>query len=115
MNMNMTYAELERIAFIAGSSYKPLALLADYECQGNAANDAQTHIQDAKGSYPAEDFLQEVINDLLQLAKGRVTKAEVLAIAERLEELQTQVYQSSEYGINELVQAERPVTQQATQ
>ncbi len=105
--MNFSYAEQERIAFITGRNHPLFAQLVDAELQVDSIEDALTHIQDAMASYPAEDFLQEVINDLLALAKGRVTKAEVLTIAERLEELQTTVYQSSEHGIYELVQAER--------
>lgn len=106
--MNYTHHELERISYIMGTGQAPLyAELDTAKLREEAMGDACTYIQEAKGSLPGEDFLQELIDQCRAMAKGRVTKAEVLAFCVELEEFQSQVASSSEYGLEQLAKAEK--------
>lgn len=106
--MNYTHHELERISYVIGNGQASLYQeLAEAEDKEEAADDARSHIQEAKGSFPSEDFLQELIDQCRAMGQGRVTKAEVLAFCEELEELQDTMARQSEYGLDELVKAER--------
>ena len=106
--MNYTHHELERINYINGTGLAPLHEEASLvEEQVEAMGDAATHIQEAKGSFPGEDFLQELIDQCRAMGQGRVTKAEVLEFCKDLEELQDTIARQSEYGLDELRKAER--------
>ena len=106
--MNYTHHELERISYTIGNGQAALyAELAEAEDKTEAANDACSHIQEAKGSFPDEDCLQALIDECRELGQGRVTKAEVLALCEKLEELQSSLARDAEYGLDELQKAER--------
>lgn len=106
--MNYTHHELERMSYIIGNGLAPVYQEASrVETLEEAAGDACTYIQEAKGSLPNEDFLQDLINQCRAMAKGRVTKADVLAFCVELEEFQSQVASSSEYGLEQLAKAEK--------
>ena len=106
--MNYTHHELERISYTIGNGQAALyAELAEAEDKTGAVDDACSHIQEAKGSFPGEDCLQALIDECRELGQGRVTKAEVLALCEKLEELQSSLARDAEYGLDELQQAER--------
>ena len=104
--MNYTHHELERISYITGNGLAPVyqeaSMVGTLE---EAMGDACTCIQEAKGSFPGEDFLQDLINQCRAMAKGRVTKADMLAFCVELEELQDQIARSSEYGLEQLAKA----------
>lgn len=105
--MNYTHHELERISYIQGNGlanlYEEASLV---ESLVEAEGDASIHIDEAKGSFPKEDFLQEAINELLVMAQSRVTKSDVIAFAENLKDLQDEIARQSEYGIDELRKAQ---------
>ena len=106
--MNYTHNELERISYIQGTGQAPLyEELEEKESLEERMGDAATHIQEAKGSFPSEDFLQDLINQCRAMSKGRVTMAEVAEFCKDLEELQSQIAQSSEYGLEQLAKAEK--------
>lgn len=106
--MNYTHHELERISYITGNGQ---ALLHDeaskVEDMEEAASDALGYIQEAKGSFPGEDFLQGLIDQCRAMSKGRVTKADVLAFCVELEELQDEIARTSEHGLDLLQKAEQ--------
>lgn len=103
---NYTHDERERTTYMAGTGRAALyAELADVALLEESVSDARTHIQEACGSIPGEDFMQELIDHCMALSKGRVTKHDVIALAERLEALQTEIAQSAEYGRDELRKA----------
>lgn len=105
--MNYTHHELERISYTIGNGQAALyAELAEAEDKTEAADDACTHIQEAKGSFPGEDCLQEAIS-YCQNIDGRVTKANIETLTKLLEELQSRLARDAEYGLHELQKAER--------
>jgi hypothetical protein len=106
--MNYTHHELERISYITGTGQAPLyAELDTAELREEAMSDACTYIQEAKSGMPDEDFLQGLIDQCRAMAKGRVTKADVLAFCVELEDLQDEVARSSEHGLEQLAKAEK--------
>jgi hypothetical protein len=106
--MNYTHHELERISYIQGTGQAPLyEELDEKESLEERMGDAATHIQEAKGSFPKEDFLQELIDQCRAMSKGRVTMAEVAEFCKDLEELQDEVSRQTDYGLDELAKAER--------
>lgn len=107
-HINCTYAELERLAYASGSDKAPImAKLAEFETGFLAAETAVVHIEEACSSIPDEDFLQDLIDKCRAMVKGRITKRDLEALAESLEELQNQIAQSSEYAHDELRKALR--------
>lgn len=106
--MNYTHHELERISYIAGNGLAPIYEEASrIDALDESMGDACTYIQEAKGSIPKEDFLQDLINQCRAMGQGRVTKAEVLAFCSDLEDLQSEIARSSEYGLEQLAKAEK--------
>lgn len=106
--MNYTHHELERMSYITGNGLAPIYQEASrVETLEEAAGDACTYIEGAKGSLPKEDFLQGLIDQCQAMAKGRVTKADVLDFCAELEELQDEIARSSEYGLEQLKKAEK--------
>ena len=99
--MMYTAEERERIAYIQGQDNKVFAQLATLENLKDSRDNAIAKIGEAIGCFPAEDFLQETI-DACQNIRGRVTKTDLLPLAEKLEELQNKINQQSEYGRSEL-------------
>ena len=74
--------------------------LIDQSALVEACSEADTALQDALGAYPGEDCLQDVIDDLKQLAKNLrgENKNEVNSILLGVEERQNQLHNQSEYG-----------------
>ena len=106
--MQLTNNELERIAFIQGNSIASLYASADAaDSTGDAINDALIHIKESKGSMPNEDFLQDLINQGRAMCKARITKSELSAFCDALEELQNKILGDSDYGLDELRNAEK--------
>ncbi len=106
--MNYTHHELERISYITGNGLAPIYEEASrIEALEESAADACTYIQEAKCSIPEEDFLQELIDKCRAMSKGRVTMAEVAEFCKDLEDLQSQIAQSSEYGLEQLAKAKK--------
>lgn len=106
--MNYTHHELERISYITGNGLAPVYQEASrVETLEDASVDACGYIQEAKGSFPGEDFLQGLIDQCRAMAKGRVTKADVLAFCVELEDLQDEIARSSEHGLEQLAKAEQ--------
>lgn len=84
------------------------ALLERAEELENAV-DIEAHISEALGQYPAEDFLQEPINRLNQLAKRLrgENRAEVTYIIEMLDDIAQCTFNAGEYGKDELHKAKK--------
>lgn len=78
-------------------------LIEQAEDFANMANIAPG-IQEARGSFPCEDFAEDLIDGMRTLAKRMRgdTKAEMLALIEHAEQLQTELAGQAEYGMNEL-------------
>lgn len=69
--------------------------------------DVTAYLQEAKGCFPSEDFLQGPIKEIGELAKkmrGDNRKA-LEALAQSLEEIQSATWQQSEYGADEIKKA----------
>lgn len=106
--MNYTNHELERISYITGNGLAPIYEEASrIDALEEAAEDACSYIWEAKGSMPSEDFLQKLINQCRAMSKCRVTMAEVAEFCKDLEDLQSQIAQSSEYGLEQLAKAQK--------
>ena len=106
--MNYTHHELERISYITGNGLAPVYEEASrIEAMEESMGDASSYIQEAKACMPEEDFLQELIDQCRVMGQGRVTKADVLAFCVQLEELQSEIAQSSEYGLEQLAKAKK--------
>jgi hypothetical protein len=104
---NLTIAEQERAAWIAGDTARAemLAQLSLMDNLTEGSESALCHIQEAGSAYPSEDCLELIIDEARMMARGRVTKAEVLRLVEMMEELQLDLARSAEYGLDELRQA----------
>lgn len=87
--------------------------LIDAERRANALESVEAHISEAKGCFTSEDALQSLIDDLRSLAKHvrGESRAELLRIVEGAEQLQTELWQSGEYGADELRQALKIINQ----
>jgi hypothetical protein len=108
MNMQqLTIQEQERAAYMSGDTDEAslLAQVASAEEVRSGADDAIHHINDARTGYPTEDCLKSVIDEARALARGRVTKADILRLVETMEEIQLEIARSAEYGLDELRQA----------
>ncbi len=64
------------------------------------------HIQEARCSYPEEDFLVHVIRKVESLG---LPKAKVKVIVDMLDEVQDEVTRSTGYGLDELKKADAAV------
>lgn len=104
--MNYTHHELERISYITGNGLAPIYEEAcRVEAMEESASDADGYIQEAIGSMPDEDFLSDIIAECESMSNFRVTKAALKEIVAQLEELQSQIARSSEYGLEQLNKA----------
>jgi hypothetical protein len=105
---NLTIAEQERAAWISGDTARAdmLAQLSLMDNLTKGSESALCHIQEARSAYPGEDCLESIIDEARTMARGRVTKAEVLRLVEMMEEIQLEIARSTEYGLDELRQAE---------
>jgi hypothetical protein len=103
----LTIKEQERAAYMSGDTEKAvlLAQAAFVEDMRNGTESALCYIQEARSAYPSEDCLASIIDEARTMARGRVTKAEVLRLVEMMEELQLELARSAEYGLDELKQA----------
>lgn len=64
-------------------------------------------IKEAKGCFPAEDFLTSVRNDILTIAnrlRGQ-NKLQLLDLVQKLGEIESEISQQAEYGSTELRKA----------
>jgi hypothetical protein len=100
----LTINEQERAAYMAGDTDRA-ALLAQVAPMDGLTESALCHIDEARTGYPSEDCLGSIIDEARMMARGRVTKAEVLRLVEMMEELQLELARSAEYGLAELKQA----------
>ncbi len=68
-------------------------------------------IDEAKGCFPGEDFLNDIINNLRALCKHLrgANKEELKGIIEQVEELQASTTQGSEYGLEKLKEAKEAI------
>jgi hypothetical protein len=105
---NLTIAEQERVAWIAGDAARAemLAKLSLMDNLTEGSESALCHIQEARSAYPSEDCLGSIIDEARTMARGRVTRSEVLRLIEMMEKLQMELARSAEYGLDELRQAE---------
>jgi hypothetical protein len=103
----LTINEQERAAYMAGDTDKAalLAQAALMDGLTEGSESALCHIDEARTGYPDEDCLASIIDEARTMARGRVTKAEVLRLVEMMEELQLELARSAEYGLDELKQA----------
>ena len=74
---------------------------------------ATGYIDEAKGSFPDEDFLAKPIKAMQELAKSvRGANREALEkIIAQLSEIQTTTYQQAEYGLEQLESAATAIAQ----
>ena len=108
----MTTEEQERAAWIAGDTAraKMMAQLSIMDNLTEGSESAICHIQEARTAYPGENCLGSIIDEARMMARGRVTKTEVLRLVEMMEDLQLEIARSAEYGLDELRQAEELLT-----
>lgn len=102
---NLTLSERERAAYQAGD-YATAELLAGL-IDAESTCSVRPHIEEARGCFPAEDCLQSEIESLRAFSRRLRgdNKAELQRILEALETRQTELWQSGEYGADELRQA----------
>jgi hypothetical protein len=105
----MTYQEQERAAYIAGDTRTAalLARAADADDANTRENDIAAYIQEARGCFPAEDCLQDLIDQCRAMTRARVTKADLLEFLAKLENTQSELASAGEYGADELRKALR--------
>jgi len=103
---HLTYEERERRAYAMGHTAGAAILgeLADSAAGLEGADAAETHINEAKGSYPDEDAMQDQINDLRTIAKRLrgENRQELEAVAQALEDARDSQARESEYGLEAL-------------
>lgn len=84
------------------------ALIVQHEDEsGLQIESAKVYVKEAKGSFPGEDFLTTVRNDIRTIAnrlRGR-NKDELLELVEKLGEIESEVSREAEYGGSELKKA----------
>lgn len=106
--MPLSLKEAE-VAAYADPSQENLAVYVKLleETLEDAGPDVSAYLDEARAGFPAEDCLEEVIQLARGIAGRRVTKSDVLDITEKLEQLQTELWQSAEYGAEQLDKAAR--------
>jgi hypothetical protein len=73
-----------------------------YETHGDIEDEIIARVEEARGQYPAEDCLSDIIEQVKQLnvrGENQRIKATVLSM---LENTQTSLYQAAEQGMSEL-------------
>ena len=81
--------------------------LIDWHERTEDVGDVACHLDEARGQYPAEDFLADVIERLHTLAK-RVrgdNRSDLLAIIESLDDVAQTTFNAADYGRSELSKA----------
>lgn len=83
--------------------------LLGFEAQVEALDGIEAHLQEAKGQYPAEDFLTDIASRLTALAKNlRGENRDTLKeISDELSSLAQSTWQAAEYGRSELTAAQK--------
>lgn len=74
---------------------------------GLQVDGAKVYVNEANGCFPQEDFLTTVTADIRTIAnrlRGR-NKDELLELVQRLEQIESEINQQSEYGHSELKKA----------
>lgn len=81
--------------------------LLDCESAMEASSDACVHIGEAKGCFPEEDFMDYLIDELKDYTKGcrGENKKALMEFVNKMNLLQAEVNQQSEYGADELKKA----------
>lgn len=96
---NYALAERERMSYLSGN-YD--AELFEHALRGSAAEDTRLDNYEVSAGFPEEDCLQDLIDDLTALAKSRVTKSALVDFLRLLEERQSELSSSGDYGLDEL-------------
>lgn len=107
INSNLTFPELERIAYANGDARAAnLYAAADYGQQTTSdIISAIVHIEEAKNCMLGEDFLVPLIERVRDMASKRVTKQDLLAFINEMEDFQSMVSGDVEYARDELRKA----------
>jgi hypothetical protein len=105
INSNLTAKEALRLH--GQLSEQHLESLLESEEKLNAIDDIDGNLLDARGSYPDEDFLAEIIDRMQTFAKNLrgANKDTCLSIIEALDDIQTTTMHASDYGRSELSSA----------
>lgn len=102
---SLTREEQERFAYF-GNDPKAAILgeLADRSNAEDLFSGIESYVDEAHAAYPEEDFAGDVISDLQTFAKRLrgENRADLLAIANTLTELQHQQFLSTDHGREEL-------------
>lgn len=103
----LTIDEQERLAYVTGDTDKAalLAQVAGQEQMQERLSSVDAYLQDAAATVPGEDFMQDLIDEARAMAKGRITKAEMLAFVERLESFQSEKAGEFEYLSEQIKEA----------
>ena len=106
--MPLSLKEAETAAYL-DPSQENLAVYVKLleEALEEAGPDVSAYLSEARAGFPGEDCLEDIIRSVRRLGSGRVTKAEVLELAEELEQRQTELWQAAEYGVDQLDKAAR--------
>ena len=112
MNMPIlgsNYSAREVLNITGTLSAQVIEGMVDNAENAEAMRETIPNIEEAKGCFPDEDFIDAsgIISDLRAIA-ARVrgeNKAGILAAIEALEALQTEVFGQTEYGMEELTKA----------
>jgi len=104
----LTLTEAETAAYL-NPSQENLAVYVKLleEEVATGGPDISAYLDEARAGFPGEDCLQDVITLARNMARGRVTKQNMVDLAERLEELQGELWRSAEYGAEQLDKAAR--------
>lgn len=102
---NMSHAECFKLN--GDLSLERIEQLIDNQLKEDTLPSVECKIEEAVGQFPNEDFLQDIINDIGDIAKRLRgdNKKEMMDIMDRLDEIQMSTLHSSEYGMQELEDA----------
>ncbi len=109
----LSYAERERLAYVAGTPDAPLlAELAEHEARAENTSDAVVQLADLAALFPGEDFAQEIIRDLQAIAKRLRgdNRTDLLQAIEALESLQTEIGTAGADGTHLAAKIEKTLT-----
>ena len=110
--VNSNLSPLECVRLIPAEVTNQLNIETWAECAEalpDIVSSVECYMSEASGCYPAEDFLQDIIDRLDELSKtvrGN-NKAELKSISIALESLQLSTHRASEHGKTELYHAQK--------
>lgn len=101
----MDLPSLERAAFQRGDIL--VAQLAGRLIDAEGVAEIRPHLDEAFSQFPEEDFLENVMGELRELAVGMrgLNRAKLNAIVSKIEEIQLATGRATEYGRDELSKA----------